>query len=513
MTANAQNIVDFPNVDSELNEIAGEIAASKKALIKSGGGNRNGAIGTTTAEVLPPADGVRYDDLGNAERFLEIVGDDLLYCTDSKKWLYWNAKFWEHDNENFVFEMITNFAKDLYSPVNLVSKEAIAHAIRSNNRSGLNAMLEISQRKRSASIDTFDNVPYSINCTNGTLDLQTGALRPHDRADRITRIVNCDYDADSRPDLFAKFIERIQPDPSIRAFLQRSIGYSLLGNVRERSFWILYGTGNNGKSIFTNLFINLLGEYASTTTSNSIMAGKQSAIPNDIARLKGKRFVVVPETGENERMNEALVKALSAGDKVSARFLFGEFFDFYFSGKLWIATNHRPTITDHSKGFWDRVKLIPFSQDIPADEVVKSDDLMRGLMAEAPAILNWAVQGCRDYFDLDGLDTPQIIQDEIAAYKREQDSIAQFIEERCETLEQAEAGQAAGLAGFAYSPADYRVKNGDLYEAYKTFCKDAGEYLRSQRRLSQNLKERGFKQIMSGGRYWEGIKLLRTTDD
>lgn len=511
MTAHAQNIVEFPSVYTELSEIAGDIAASKAALVK--GGRKGGTIGSgkSQTDVLPPVGDIRYDDLGNAERFLEMAGDDLLYCNDAKKWLWWKETHWAWDNDDTVFEWITMFARDLYSAENTISKEAISHAIRSNNRAGLNAMLEISQRKQSASIDTFDAPHYLINCKNGTLDLRTGSLKEHDRADRITRIVNCDYDADAFSPTFDKFITRIQPDPSIRAFLQRSIGYSLLGNIRERSFWILYGTGNNGKSIFTNLFLNILGEYGSTTRSDSIMANKQSGVPNDIARLKGKRFIVVPETGENERMNEALVKALSAGDKVTARFLFAEFFDFYFTGKLWIATNHKPTITDHSKGFWDRVKLIPFSQDIPADEVIKSDDLMQTLMADAPAVLNWAVQGCRDYFDLDGLDTPECIQTEIDAYRREQDSIAQFIEERCQTIDQARDDVPESMIDNTYiNPIEYRVSNKDLYAAYKTFCSENGEYQRSQRRLTQNMNERGFKQMRTSSRYWEGVRLLST---
>jgi putative DNA primase/helicase len=312
------------------------------------------------------------------------------------------------------------------------------------------------------------------------------------------------YDPDAESPAFKSFLETIQPDPSVRAFLQRSIGYSLLGKVRERSFWILYGTGNNGKSIFVNLFNNLLGDYASATTTASVMAGKQNAIPNDIARLRGKRFIIIPETEENERLNSALVKALSAGDKVTARYLFGEFFDFYFSGKLWIATNHKPAITDHSKGFWDRLKIIPFSQDIPKDKVIKSDDLMAQLLAEAAGILNWALLGCQDYFDLDGLETPAVIQAEIDAYRREQDSISQFIEERCLTIEQALANNPDAYI----IPAEYRVTNKDLYDSYKQFCQDNGEFLRSHRRLTQNMIERGFKQMNSGGRFWEGVRLI-----
>lgn len=502
MTAPHLKLVTNDPLDDELSEIAADMAASKRALIKGAGKG-----GKSPADVLPP-DGSppRYDDLANSKRFLDLIGDEMLYCVESKKWLIWQGSHWEIDRSDFVFDYAAEFAQGLYDDA--MDTAGYKNAQRANNRSGFNAFLELAQRKISASIETFDEQPRLLNCKNGTLDLQTGSLKPHDKADRITRIVNYDYDADARSATFDKFIERIQPDPSIRAFLQRSIGYSLLGNIRERSFWILYGTGNNGKSIFTNLFLNILGEYGSTTRSDSIMAGKQNGIPNDIARLKGKRFVVVPETGENERMNEALVKALSAGDKVTARFLFGEFFDFFFSGKLWIATNHKPTITDHSKGFWDRVKLIPFSQDIPADEVIKSDDLMAQLLADAPAVLKWAVDGCRDYFDLDGLDVPDVIQAEIDTYRREQDSIAQFIEERCETIEQGRER----LPDKYLIPADYRVSNKDLYAAYKEFCTANGEYLRSHRRLTQNMHERGFSQGRQSGRYWDGVKLVSAED-
>jgi putative DNA primase/helicase len=504
MTASHLKLVTPHTVDDHISEIAADIAAGERALIRNGGKPPSNGNGSAPADLLPPDDGRFLDDLGNAERFLAEVGQDLLYAAEAKKWLYWKGTHWAWDHTDFVFEMVTAFARGLYSPAVCRDDADWKHAKRSNNRAGLNAIYELAQRKCSASIDSFDDAPYKLNCRNGTLDLRTGSLDPHDRGDRITRVIPFDYVPDAHSQVFEDFINKIQPDPAIRAFLQRSVGYSLLGTVRERSFWILHGTGNNGKSIFTNLFNNLLGDYASTTTTASIMAGRQTAVPNDIARLKGKRFIVVPETEENERMNAALVKALSAGDKVTARFLFAEYFDFYFTGKLWIATNHKPTITDHSKGFWDRIKLVPFTVDIPADEVIKSDDMMSRLMADASAVLAWAVQGCRDYFEMDGLDVPEIIQREIDAYRREQDSIAQFIEERCETLEQRQLAKPDEYL----VPADFQVKNSDLYAAYKEFCTANGEYLRSHRRLTQNMHERGFKQHNSGGRYWEGIRLL-----
>lgn len=505
MTATTLKLVnDLTDQDAaELKAIEAEIKAAKKQTALAG---RGGSKGPATGEILPPEGSQpRYDDLANAERFLDTFGDDLLYSAEAKKWLLWSGKYWEFDNTNLVFDLATQFAKDLYKEA--IDDVAFKHAKRSNMRSGLNAVLEIAQRKKAVTMDEFDREPELLNCQNGTLNLRTGELMPHDRRHRITRIVKSDYDADATPDAFATFLETIQPDASIRAFLQRSIGYSLLGVVRERSFWILYGTGNNGKSVFVNLFNNLLGDYASATTTASVMAGKQSAIPNDIARLKGKRFVIIPETEENERLNSALVKALSAGDTVTARFLFGEYFDFPFTGKLWIATNHKPTITDHSKGMWDRMKLVPFTQNIPKEKVIKADDLMAALMAEAPAILNWAVTGCRDYFDMDGLDVPEVIQSEIDAYRREQDSIAQFIEERCQTIEQCRTDHPE----IYIIASDFRVSNSDLYKAYVKFCDENGEFKRTHRRLTQNMNERGFRQVNSGGRYWEGIRLIDPT--
>lgn len=487
------------DTDAELENIQREIDAKQKtdAMLKTGG--------PSAADILPPDEELTYDDLTNAKRFLAMTGDDVLYSAEAKKWLIWNKTHWAFDNTNLVFELSAAFVRDLYSPaeINRNPKESWKHAIRSNNRSGLNAMIELSQKMRTTELKELDSQPFLLNCLNGTLDLKTGELKPHDRADKLTRVVNADYDSTATSKTFDDFLATIQPDPDVRAFLQRSIGYSLLGVVRERSFWILYGSGNNGKSVFVNLFDNLLGDYSSATTTASVMAGKQSAIPNDIARLKGKRFVIIPETEENERLNSALVKALSAGDTVTARFLFGEFFDFAFTGKLWIATNHKPAITDHSKGMWDRMKLVPFNQDIPKDKIVKADDLMAQLLADAPAILNWAVTGCRDYLDLDSLEVPDVIQAEITKYKFEQDSIAQFIEECCTTLEQARnrVSEDYIIAG------DFHVTNADLYKAYKQFCIENGEYQLKHKKLTQNMTERGFNQRNSGGRFWEGIRL------
>ncbi len=476
-----------------------DIAKARAARGRKTNGNGHAAV------VLPIQYDQRFDDVATAERFLSDWGDEICYQPESRKWMVWNGKRWQEDKQEAVFSLAIAFAKDLYSPEHLTSNDAIKYTRRVNNNAGLNAFLSIAAKKKTVPIAAFDTQKYLINCLNGTLDLRTGEISPHDRTQLLTRLVNCEYDPEAHSPLYAGFLQTVQPDPVIRAFLQRSIGYSLLGTVRERAFWVLLGTGNNGKSIFLNLFNSLLGEYASGTTAGSIMSNNPSAIPNDIARLNGKRFVMIPETPENERLNAAVVKALSSGDTITARFLFGEYFDFAFSGKLWIATNHMPRITDHSAGFWQRIKIVPFAQDIPAEKIIKSDDLMRDLLQESAGIFAWAVQGCRDYFEVDGLDTPPVIQDEVDAHRRDQDLILQFLDECCETYIQARARSPDGYINEII----YRVSNTDLYEAFRKFSGTAGEKtVLSHRRFTQEMRDRGFQQKNSMGRYWDGVRLI-----
>lgn len=489
-------------IDAEIADLAADITANKRRDMLA---RRNG-----TADVLPP-DGPRYNDIENAEAFLNVVGEDLLYCVERGCWYVWDKTHWAVDNEDLVFALAKEFARSMYDGA--ASKDAIANAIRVNNRAGFEAFLKMAQRQRTVSISKFDaeSTDYMLNCRNGTVNLRTGEIRDHAREDMITRVIPADYDDRAECPGFDKFLADIQPDPEIRGFLQRSIGYSLLGSVPEHAFWILYGIGNNGKSVFTKLFINLFGPYAAGMQAESLMDANRraaGAANDDIARLKAKRYVLVSESNEGERINAAQIKALSAGDIVTARHLFKGFFDFAFTGKLWIATNHKPTISDPSDGLWRRVKLVPFAQTIEADKVIKQDELHAMFRREFSGILNWAVQGCLEYIEHDSLRTPPVIQAEIDNYRREQDSILQFIEECCQTIEQARELRPDDYL----IAADFRVSNSDLYEAYRKFCLANGEFPRKHRRLTQNMFERGFRQLNSGGRYWEGIRLTVTTE-
>jgi len=481
------------DIDKLIEETAAGVEGSRFAL----------ASGDLT-KLPPPGEPSQFNDLGNAERFLRYTGKKVLYVPEQDKWLVWSGTHWQTDTEDSIFAKLTPFVKSLRE-VDGDTKEGRQNSKRACDSAGISAIEKLSKRMVTKSITNFDRDPYLINCLDGTIDLRTGAKETHNPEQLITKCIDSGYDADREPDRFNWFLEAIQPERTVRAFIQRSIGYSLLGLVRERSFWIMHGYGKNGKSIFIDLFSGLLGPYASSVTTASIMQAKQSAIPNDIARLRGKRLIVVPETEENERLNTALIKQLAAGDTVSARFLFGEFFDFQFTGKLWIATNHKPRIHDNSEGFWDRLKLIPFNTRIKAENEIKRDELLGELRAEWPAILAWAVQGCRDYFDNGkGLDVPPVIQSAIDEYRFEQDQIAQFLAECCDSLEQFKIDYPEQW----FSETEFRIPNDDMFEAYKKYCRDNGDhYVLNKTMLSRDLKSRNIRQGNSGGRYWEGFRL------
>lgn len=388
-----------------------------------------------------------------------------------------------------------DFAKSLYDMVPELarSKEelqtAYRHATRSNNVAGIRAFLELAKCELSITSSILDQQPYLLNTLSGTVDLKTGELRKHDPTDNLTKICPFHFNADADCSTWLEFLETILPDPSVREYLQKAIGYSLTGAVRERAFFICYGFGRNGKSVFIDTISKLLGDYSRNTTADSLMRKQNGSIPNDLARLKGARFVTTAETDEGRQLHESLIKSLTGGDRITARYLFNEYFDFYFEGKLWLATNHKPVIKDQSNGMWDRIKLIPFVVTISPDRAIDKDELVDLLLGEAAGILAWAVAGCLKWQSEKRLVTPPAIEREVAQYKYEQDSIAQFL------LEKTETGEF------------FQIENSVLFGAYRDYCRENNEFEFSHRRFSQKLIERGFTQSRQSKRYWNGIRL------
>jgi putative DNA primase/helicase len=338
--------------------------------------------------------------------------------------------------------------------------------------------------------DALDAGSWLLNVENGTLDLRTGELRPHRRDDLITKIAAVDHDSRATCPTWLAFLDRVLGgSQELAAFLQRAIGYSLTGEATEQVLFLLYGTGANGKSTFLETARALLGEYAIQASFDTFLAKQDVSREHALARLRGARFVSGSEAEAGARLNEVLVKTLTGGDAVTARFLYREFFEYEPRFKVFLAANHKPTIKGSDHAIWRRIRLVPFTVTIPEQE--RDPKLREKLRAELPGILNWALEGCLAW-QREGLGEPPEVKDATAEYREDMDTLAPFITERCETFPDSRGGST------------------ELYKAYATWSGANGEKPMSQTSFSLRLNERGFERKRSGGngnRVWFGIGL------
>jgi P4 family phage/plasmid primase-like protien len=434
-------------------------------------------------------------DLGNAERFADQYGDVARYCYEWRCWFVWDGCRWSRDSA-LVERWAKKTVRSIYGEASRAQDEeqakAIAkHAVRSEGQKQIRAMLDLARSEFGIPIsaEELDTDPMLLTVLNGTLDLRTGKLLPHNPEHCITKLAPVAFDPSATCPVWEGFLARISDgNESLQRFEQRAAGYSLSGDVSERCIFFLYGTGANGKSTFLETLRDLLGDYATRAPSETLMVKRDGAIPNDIARLRGSRFVMCSETEDGRRLSEALVKDMTGNDAISARFLHAEFFEFRPQFKIWLATNHRPIIKGTDEAIWDRLRIIPFEVRIPPEE--RDKHLLVKLKQEASGILNWALDGCLTWQKC-GLGEPDEVRGATDAYRQDMDTLGSFLEERCEVGAHSQVSAAA------------------IYGNYKNWCESTGENPMAQRALGLKLGERGFKRTRgTGGRYlWEGVGL------
>ena len=457
----------------------------------------------TFREPDDPVDGVvagrvqefqNLTDLGNARRFAQRHGRDVSYVRQWG-WVVWDGTRHRLDTRGEVQRLAKETVGSIYGESSRLEdsrREAVAqHAIRSEAKSRIQAMIDLAWSEPGivASPDDFDKDPWLFNCQNGTIELRTGTLREHRREDLITKLSPTHFEEHVGGEVFMRFLDRImEGKPQVANYLRRLIGYSLTGLTVEQILLILYGQGSNGKTTLLEVIGEMMGDYAQHTPASTFMVQRGERIPNDIARLQGARLVVATETEEAKRLSESLVKSLTGGDSVAARFLHKEFFEFKPQFTPFLATNHRPTIKGVDHAIWRRLKLIPFTITIPDDEQDK--ELPEKLRQEMPAILSWAVMGCLEW-QRDGLKEPKEVSVSTDTYRSEMDVLGEFFEECCAIDKTAEA-----LAR-------------DIFQAYKEWCLHCGEKVFSQRWLGLRLSERGFGRKSASGGFskWTGIGL------
>jgi putative DNA primase/helicase len=370
-------------------------------------------------------------------------------------------------------------------------------AVRSQSVERIKAMVTLVKHQIGASIEEFDTDPYLLNVANGTIDLRTGKLQPLNPADLITKLAPAGFDTAAKAPRFEKFLKQTLVDPELIAFVQRFLGYSLTGSPKERSLAVLHGVGKNGKSTLVELFQDLLGEYAATTSPYTVMQQKYSSSREyALADLAGVRFLAISETKRGSELDEAVVEQITGGDTISARPIYGKHFSYRPQFTIWMSTNHKPEIPDGSEAIWDRLKLIPFTQRF--DGAKADTSLPEKLREEMPGILLWAVKGCVQWF-AEGLGTSKAVEAAMAKYREDSDAHERFMGDMCE-----------------FGP-DKWVWTKDLFSAWESWCLDEGEEPGTQRTFTSQMKERGVVKNFEWKRnkkssFWAGICLSGDDD-
>jgi putative DNA primase/helicase len=436
-------------------------------------------------------------DSTNADRFINKYGDVIRYNAEWKKWLVWNNRYWETDEaERRIHDYALLTVRDIFNDALNTSdyKERLEiekFATQSESVRRINAFIELASKRGKLKIesDDLDKKPWLLNVENGTFDFENNVFREHRKEDYITKIAHVSFSLEASCPTWKQFLLTIMNyNAELVDFLQSAAGYALTGNMSEQAMFMLYGSGANGKSTFLNVLMNILGGYATSTPTETFMKQQGDRISNDIARLRGTRFVTTSEAEQGRRLSEGLIKDITGNDKMTARFLYGEFFNFYPTFKIFMATNHKPNIKGTDDGIWRRIRLIPFTTKIPVEQQDKA--LTGKLLAEAGGILNWLVEGTMRWRN-EGLKIPNDVANATAEYRAEMDIIGKFLKECCVTRDGA------------------NIKARELFKVYQDWCEENNEKACNERFFGSSLKDLKIQQKRcNDGRYWVDMALL-----
>ncbi len=382
-----------------------------------------------------------YTDSGNAERFVRVHGGNLRYCHATKAWWAWEAGLWRLVDDGRLLLYTKTIARDLLAEADQIAdetklKRCVAWAIKSESIDRKKAAIASAQSERGVPIYMrhFDRDPYALCVQNGTIDLRTGVLRSRRREDYITKVSPVAYDLDARSELWEQFLtDTTGGNQELMDFLQVAVGYSLTGDTREEKLFFVHGPGGSGKSTFLEAVKVVLGDYAKTADFEAFVQRRDAGgVRNDIAELAGRRLVVSIEVDEGKKLAEGLVKMVTGGDTVRARFLYQESFEFQPQVKLWLAANHSPRVKADDDAMWRRILRVPFDQAVPQDRrdpTVKAR--LKDVVESGPAILAWAVKGCLRWLQ-NGLVVPSCVSAATEQYRVEMDHLKDFLEEVCD---------------------------------------------------------------------------------
>jgi putative DNA primase/helicase len=443
------------------------------------------------------------NDTGNAERLFKTYGENLRYIPELNRFAIWDGNFWKLDNpaNTETISLCMKVARFIPHETTLGMndkdfKDVLSWAKQSLSASRLNAMSALvrSLEGVTVSLREFDKNPMLLNCQNGTLNLESGEFSPHRQSDLLLHSTSVSYEKDAPCPIWLEvFLNTImESSADLIPYLQKIAGYSLTGLNKEQVFFYCYGVGRNGKSTLVNTIIGIMGDYAAQCESDLFMAKQFSPEGHNeqLANLQGKRIIATTEVESGKRLAPSLLKKITGGESIKTSRKYEHEIEFVPECKIWISGNHKLEIPDATLSIWRRVKLIPFNVIIPEERV--QPDLYNDLKTEWPGILNWMIEGCKQW-QLHGLSDSAAVRQATGQYKDEQDLIAQFIEDRCEV-------------GF-----DKSVSKSLLFTAFENW--NEGQKV-GRTEFGQRIKQFGSPGTIGEGRnnherLWVGIDLVR----
>jgi putative DNA primase/helicase len=459
--------------------------------------------------VLEPSEPVRdtpktpsdtCTDTGNAQRLANLHGENLRHCYPWRSWLHWQGTHWQTDETGTIMRLgkqtmrgLAEWATKLLATLpddderRPALKATAKWATKSLDAPRLKAMIDLARCEVPILPGEMDRDGMLLNVRNGTLNLKTGELYEHHRDDLITRVCPVKYDAAATCPTWEHCLNTWQAgNGDMIAFLQRAVGYSLTGSVKEHCLFFLHGDGANGKSTFLDVLLTMLGEYGMQAIPELLVERKGEVHLTERADLHKRRLVATIETEDGRKLAEALVKSLTGGDRIRARKCHRDSFEFDAEFKVWLAANHKPQVRGTDVGIWRRIKVVPFTVTIAPEH--RDKDLQRKLRGELPGILAWAVRGCVEWQRM-GVAEPEEVTAATDAYRAEQDVVRTWIEECCTT-----------------GP-DYRCRQSILLASLLAWSKNGGEASLSQRQFGKRLETMGYASYTNNGTWRLGIAL------
>ena len=475
-------------------------------------------IGKLEPSLSAAADTARADiashfknDIGYGDAFVERHAKTVRFCADEKLWLVFDeVNGWRRDNTGHIKSMAADFARELY-------RDALSRAVTMEPDEGkriIASVASLGNKKRIEPALSFaacnhtivvtseqlDADPFLVGVENGVVNLRDGSFQQHRHDHLVTRRLAVTYDPTATAPNFERFLAEVQPDAEMRAFLQRLSGYGITGETRDHVLPFHYGVGANGKGTFLeHTMLKLTGTYGAKLTDSLVYASDRGHLPHlELANLCGKRFCLGEENTDGGKLNEALLKSITGGDRQKGRFHYGNFVEYFPTYKIALVGNHKPRITGTDDGIWRRFLLVDWPVQIPTER--RDGKLKDRLAAEMPGILNWCIAGAITW-QAQGLNPPAACTAATAEFREKSDVLVEFITE-C----------------FDQDAESYATKSG-TYEAYQKWAEQQGlkrHETHTKRTLSFQLVNRGWLEGKGGHlncHIWHGWRLKTIVQD